>query len=302
MYAVSAENLSKTYASGKKAIENLNFSIEKGSIFGILGPNGAGKTTTIKLLNGILTPSYGGCSVFNIDPQNEPDKMHLIAGVVTEHAQMYDELTGLENLVFYSNVFGINKHDGTIEARALLEKLNLIKFQNQKLATYSTGMRQRLSLARAMIHKPKILFLDEPTSGLDPESALQVNKWIEELSVNDGVTIFLCTHQLRYAQEICTNYTLIDNGQMLAIGTLQELRQKVCLNMDVCIECGNILEDMQSNEKENSNIVRSVQSKKEVALLVKELVEKGVDIYSVVTNEPSLEDIYFDLIQKRNGD
>ncbi|MGN0250228.1 MAG: ABC transporter ATP-binding protein [Oliverpabstia sp.] len=157
--------------------------MERGEIFGFLGPNGAGKTTTIKLLCGMLVPSSGSCRVFGIDPTKNPEKLHQISGVITEHAQMYDHLSGIENLIFYGTLFGINRSD----CEKSLERLDLTDAQNRKLSAYSTGMRQHLSLARALMHSPEILFLDEPTSGLDPESAQNVNMLIQELAV-DGTT------------------------------------------------------------------------------------------------------------------
>lgn len=145
MQTVVLENLSKTFSGGKKAVKDVSLSLEKGEVFGFLGPNGAGKTTTVKLLNGMLVPSEGRCSVMGYDPVRDPEKVHAVSGV-------------------------------------LLEKLELKEAAEQKLAAYSTGMRQRLSLARAMIHRPEVLFLDEPTSGLDPESAQNVNRLIREMA------------------------------------------------------------------------------------------------------------------------
>ena len=199
MSAVLAENLSKIYTGGNKAVDGISFCLEKGEIFGFLGPNGAGKTTTIKLLCGMLAPSSGSCRVFDIDPAQNPEKVHQMAGVITEHAQMYDHLSGMDNLIFYGTLFGMNRSDCEKRAKDLLKRLDLTDAQHRKLSAYSTGMRQRLSLARAMMHSPQILFLDEPTSGLDPESAQNVNTLIQELA-EGGTTIFLCTHQLRIAQ------------------------------------------------------------------------------------------------------
>ena len=144
--------------------------------------------------------------------------MHMLCGVVTEHAQMYNHLTGMQNLVFYGTLFGMSAEKSRSRATALLEQLSLLESAGQKLGTYSTGMRQRLSLARAMMHSPKLLFLDEPTAGLDPQSTHEVNHLIQGLAETQGTTVFLCTHQLRYAQEICTSYGLIDGGRMLAVG------------------------------------------------------------------------------------
>ena len=165
MNAVELHNLSKTYPGGKQAVRDVSLSLEPGEVFGFLGPNGAGKTTTVKLLNGMLTPTEGTCRVLGADPAREPEKVHAVSGVVTEHARMYDNLTGMQNLIFYAELFGLPADEAAGRAEALLREMELEEAKDRKLAAWSTGMRQRLSLARALIHGPKILFLDEPTSG-----------------------------------------------------------------------------------------------------------------------------------------
>ena len=199
MEAVTIQKLSKTYTGGKEALKQLSLSLSAGEVFGFLGPNGAGKTTTVKLLTGVLTPSGGSCEILGVNPNTQPEKAHLLSGIVTEHAQMYNNLTGIENLLFYATAFGLKQKEGEQRGELLLRELDLMEAKDRKLATYSTGMRQRLSLARALLHRPKVLFLDEPTSGLDPESAQNVNQMIHNLARKEGITVFLCTHQLRYA-------------------------------------------------------------------------------------------------------
>jgi len=286
MEVLKADNLTKIYQSGKKALDSINLSINEGEIFGFLGPNGAGKTTAVKLLNGMLKSSEGTCGVFGLDPGESPEKVHEISGVVTEHAQMYNNLSGLANLMFFGSVFGISEDETKSRALDNLERLELVSAKDQKLGEYSTGMRQRLSLARALIHQPKILFLDEPTSGLDPESALNVNNLIKSLSRDKGTTVFLCTHQLRYAQEICTKYGLISEGSMLATGSLDELHSVVFKGMTV------LLKDADGEKK------FEVESEEEVPSLVKRIIDSGGRVYHVSAHKHSLEEIYFALLEK----
>jgi len=314
MKVLTAEKLTKIYqndphsaASSKKAINNADFSIEEGEIFGFLGPNGAGKTTAVKLLNGMILPTEGACSVFGIDPAAFPEKVHAISGVITEHAQMYNNLTGMQNLMFFGAVFNIDETESKHRALNLLESLSLLEAKDQKLGEYSTGMRQRLSLARAMIHKPKILFLDEPTSGLDPESALNVNNLIKSLSRENGTTVFLCTHQLRYAQEICAKYGLISEGSMLASGTLDELHSLVFsgLTAELSVECQmwreewkeKIIERGSGNDKRKDFNVE-IESEQDIPVLVKQITDTGGKIYHVSAHKHSLEEIYFALLEK----
>ncbi|NLW71116.1 MAG: ABC transporter ATP-binding protein [Eubacteriaceae bacterium] len=337
MKAVMTEELSKTYPGGNRAVESLNLSIEKGEVFGFLGPNGAGKTTTIKLLCGILTPTSGKCGVFGIDPALNPEKLHAITGIITENARMYDHLSGMDNLLFYGALFGLGESECKKKALSLLERLNLTDSRQDKLSSYSTGMRQRLSLARAMIHDPEILFLDEPTSGLDPESSQNVNSMITELAAK-GTTVFLCTHQLRYAREICTSYGLMNRGALLAAGSFEELSGMVSPGIKVRIETDLAPEDIisvsnttlntklrgdkpedfkpecfQSNglkplgfkplvSDSQSSVGLSYEitlnSKEEIPLIVRGIVEAGGEIYHVSAQSVSLEEIYFSLMEK----
>lgn len=326
MQTVVLDNLSKTYSGGKEAVKGVSLFLEKGEVFGFLGPNGAGKTTTVKLLNGMIAPTGGRCSVMGYDPAREPEKVHAVSGVLTEHARMYDHMTGLENLVFYGEIFGISREEGRKRAVSLIEKLELEEAADRKLSAYSTGMRQRLSLARAMLHSPEVLFLDEPTSGLDPESAQNVNRLIRELAGEQGTTVFLCTHQLRYAQEICTRYGLLEEGRLLAAGTLEELRGSVSPGAELLVRAGHLPEKMkqellclnQTREpfagrvgeecsrpypqrktgRPQSVFSVKIHSEEEVPGIIRKIAEAGGDIYEAGISRASLEDIYFALTAK----
>lgn len=297
MNAVTMNSLSKIYDGGKKAVDSVSLSLSQGEVFGFLGPNGAGKTTTVKLLNGMLSPTEGTFRVFGIDPSQNPEKVHALSGVVTEHAQMYDNLTGIQNLVFYGSVFGLSTADSRKHGLELLEQLELADAKDQKLAAYSTGMRQRLSLARALIHRPQILFLDEPTSGLDPESAQNVHSMIRRLAAENGITVFLCTHQLRYAQEVCTRYGLMAEGRLLAEGTLEALRDRICSGMKATLKVKNMPADLACRQTGSLTFELPIESEEEIPQLVRKITDAGGQIYHISAESPSLEEIYFTLTE-----
>lgn len=299
MQAVQMDQLEKTYEGGKRALHNISITLNQGEVFGFLGPNGAGKTTAVKVMNGMLTPTKGGCSVFGIDPAAKPEEVHQISGVVTEHAQMYDKLTGLQNLLFYGNLFGLQGRESRERSLSLLQKLDLTEAKDRKLEAYSTGMRQRLSLARAMMHRPRLLFLDEPTSGLDPESTLQVNCLIQRLARDEGTTVFLCTHQLRYAEEICSSYGLIDEGELLASGSLEALRGTVSGGLTIKMEADRFPEGLPARLIKGHQREITVQSEDEIPGIVRRIVESGGNVYHVSAHSLSLEEIYFALIERR---
>lgn len=298
---IEISNLTKIYDTGKMALDHLNLSIDKGQVFGFLGPNGAGKTTTVKLLAGMLEASEGSAKVFGMDPLKDVVSIHQMSGVVTEHAGMYNHLSAIGNLSFYGEVFGLDKKESIKRGEELLYKLGLGDVVNQKLETFSTGMRQRLSFARALIHKPSLLFLDEPTSGLDPESAKSVNQMITNLAKEEGCTIFLCTHQLRYAQEICTSYGLIDEGHMLANGTLEKLRSLVFSGHKVLIGTNRFALDLPYKKTKEGLYEVAVEREDDIPGLVKAVIDGGGDIYHVSSGKLSLEDIYFSLTDKRKA-
>lgn len=296
--AIELRGLSKTYPGGKTAVDHVSVSLEPGQVFGFLGPNGAGKTTTVKLLGGMLAPTAGSCALFGMDPAQEPERVHAISGVVTEHAQMYDSLTGLQNLMFYGDLYSLGREESRRRAKALLEQLELASAADQRLGAYSTGMRQRLSLARALVHHPKILFLDEPTSGLDPESAQNVHQMIRRLALENKITVFLCTHQLRYAQEVCTRYGLMAEGRLLAEGTLDALRVKAGAGTKLLLRASKAPEAWSVHRTQDGAFEIPIRSEDEIPRFARQVIEAGGDLYHVSAQLPSLEDIYFALTKE----
>lgn len=292
MDAISAVHLNKSYDGKNFALKDLNLTVPQGGVCGFLGPNGAGKTTTVKLMTGLLTATSGACAIMGTAPKDDPVKAHGLCGVMTETARLYGQLTGMENLLFFAQTAGINKEKSASRAQELLKFLGIYEARDKKASAYSTGMMQRLSLARALIHEPKVLFLDEPTSGLDPESSQAVNSLIAHMAKNEGVTVFLCTHQLRYAQDLCDSYGLISHGELLAYGSFEQLvREKNCT-----VKAGLRLkqeESLTGFTLLNGWWEKNIQSENEMPQLLKQVMESGKDIYEARIVMPTLEDIYF---------
>ncbi len=292
MKAITAAQLSKEYANHTAALIQLDLEIGQGEIFGFLGPNGAGKTTTVKLLNGLLTPTGGSCEIMGMPPQEKAEEVHRLCGVMTESAKMYAQLTGIQNLLFFAQTSGMSKKEGLERAELLLKRLGILEAKDKKAGSYSTGMMQRLSLARALIHRPQILFLDEPTSGLDPESAYAVNSLISDMASQEGVTVFLCTHQLRYAQDLCTEYGLISKGRLLASGCFEKLAEEMCFHPKAAVRTGD-RETPDGFERRGEWIYKTISGEGEMPGLLGELISAGRQIYEARVEHPSLEDIYF---------
>src|SRR5215217_2079235 len=213
MPAIEVENLSRTFNS-LRAVDNISFSVDAGEIFGFLGHNGAGKTTTIRMLSGQLQPTSGGGRVAGCDIVNEQQRLKPLIGVVSEHQNLYERMSGRENLEFAARLYGqnIRRVDETLEQVALLERAK------DKTRNYSNGMKQRLLIARALLHRPQVLFLDEPTRGLDPVVGREIRRLILDLS-RQGVTVFLTTHYMEEADQLCGRVAFLSEGRIVAMDT-----------------------------------------------------------------------------------
>lgn len=296
MDAIRAEGLSKSYDGKQMALDSLSLTVPQGGVCGFLGPNGAGKTTAVKLMTGLLKPTKGGCEVMGVSPAEHPEEVHAVCGVMTETAKMYRQMTGLQNLMFFGQVSGQEPEESRQRASELLKELDIWDARDKRLDQYSTGMAQRLSLARALMHRPQVLFLDEPTSGLDPESAQAVNELIAKLAKKDGATVFLCTHQLRYAQDICDSYGIIQKGRLLLSGDFDTLAREMDCRMKADIRLGG--ESRPEGFEEHEGWWRTdVLSENEMPKLIRQLVDAGEEIYEAKLTRPTLEEIYFKCLE-----
>lgn len=218
-------DLSKYYGKGGsvKAVDRLNLDVYEGETFGLLGPNGAGKTTTVRLLNCIIKPTNGTATIAGHDITKNPDQVRRQTGLLAESPGLYEKLSAYEFLEFMAALYDVPQNILPQRIEKLLTLFNLTDRQNHLLEGYSRGMKQKVLLAAAMIHDPPILFLDEPTSTLDPRAALMVKELIKELADQAGKTIFICSHILPIVQELCDRIGIINQGQLIALGTVKEL-------------------------------------------------------------------------------
>jgi len=218
MPAIEVENLSRTFHS-LRAVDNISFSVDAGEIFGFLGHNGAGKTTTIRMLSGQLQPTSGRGRVAGCDIVTEQERLRPLIGVVSEHQNLYERMSGRENLEFAARLYGIDIQ----RIDAALEQVDLLDRAKDKVQNYSNGMKQRLLIARSILHGPRIIFLDEPTRGLDPVVGREIRRLIVDMS-KQGVTIFLTTHYMEEADQLCDRVAFLSEGRIVALDTPDNLK------------------------------------------------------------------------------
>lgn len=288
------------------AVRDLSLSVARGQVFGFLGPNGAGKTTTVRLLNGLLQPSQGAASVLGMDPATDGHAIRARSGVLTENPSLYEALTARENLRFVGRVYGVPEEvlQGRIDT--LLARFGLQDRADDKTGAYSRGMKQRLAIARALLHEPEILFLDEPTSGLDPAASRDVQDLVQELAQRHGLTIFMCTHNLVEAEKLCDLVGVIHRGSLRAIGSPAQLARELWHNTLIEIDLKDppdhsVKQAVQNQqgvvglEIDGSQMIVEVSDLDVTPSLVRAVVAAGGQIYGVRKRDHGLEDVYFAL-------
>ena len=290
------------------AVDQLTLEVQAGEIFGFLGHNGAGKTTTVRLLNGVLEPTSGGSHVLGLDPQAEGPALRAKTGVLTETPSLDERLTARDNLSIYADLYNFPRADVHDRVEALLSEFELADRADEKVGGYSKGMKQRLALARALLHKPELLFLDEPTSSLDPVAARHVHILVENLARREGCTVFLCTHNLVEAQRLCDRVAVMEYGRLVALGTPSDLTRQYVKRLDVDLELDplqmklalQILQGLPdlvvgAPKQEKDVLTLTLSGREAIPELLSVLVRKGVHIYRLAPQEANLEEVYFAL-------
>ncbi len=320
MPAIEVNDLCRTYRTHTgivrrrrtdvRALDGISFEVEQGELFGLLGPNGAGKTTTIKILTTLLLPSSGTARVLGFDPAREPGQIRRRVGhVFGGDRGLYDRLSALDNLRYFADLYRVPVREKKARIDYLLELVKLKGRERQRVETYSRGMRQRLHIARGLLHDPEVLFLDEPTIGLDPVGAREVRETVAGLR-EQGKTVLLTTHYMYEADELCGRVAVIAAGRIVAEGTPAELKARVLDRTIIEIESfgalgsgldrlraleGVISVSTEQREQAEVILVQSSVGSELTHALLREL--DGITLGKVIAREPTLEDAYVELVQ-----
>ncbi len=310
---IAVENLTRRFGD-TVAVDDLSLNVDQGEILGYLGHNGAGKTTTVRLLNGVLAPHHGTISVLGLDPLHDGVALRRRTGVLTETPSLDERLSARENLTLYAEMYCVPGSQVRERVQTLLETFELADRAHERVGGYSRGMKQRLAIARALIHEPELLFLDEPTSGLDPVATRQMQDLIRDFVGRGERTVFLCTHNLTEAQRLCDRVCVLERGRLVAMGAPRELAEAFAapLRLDLEVSPGHLnlahetlarMPGIESIELVESEAVLTitVTGREAIPALNAALVQAGAAVYRLVPHEPTLEDVYFRLHQDQPG-
>lgn len=306
--AIQVENLTKLYGrpgSGVLAVDHINFQVREGEIFGFLGPNGAGKSTTQRMLTTLLEPTEGRILIHGHDLAHDPIPAKRRIGLVPEESNVYTELTAWDNLMFTASLYLVPHSERAKRAKELLELFGLWEKRDVKAENFSKGMRRRLSIAMAIIHKPSLLFLDEPTPGLDAQSARAIQTLIRQLNA-EGATIFLTTHQIEEANQLCDRVAIIDHGRIATIDTPEQLKRSLqrVQSVEVSLEPdgqmhGQALEKLPgvstSVKMGDKWRLYTEDPSALLPLIMKYADEQHLRMVSINTLVPTLEDVFLEI-------
>jgi len=301
--AIEVSNLTKYYGD-LCAVDHVNFEVKKGEIFGFLGPNGAGKTTTLRLLTGLTKPTSGSAKVAGHDIMAESIKVRECVGVVPEVSNIYDEMSAWDNLIFASQLYGVPNDQRAERANELLGLFGLYERRMNRVGTFSRGMKRRMTIAAALIHKPSILFLDEPTTGLDVQSSRMIRNLIKELN-KSGSTVFLTTHYIEEADQLCQRVAIISQGRIVTVDSPEKLKVSVEKHQIIEVSFSQV-EDLERRLTDLNYVNKITQvgdkfrlhvenTSEAIPLLVDFARENELKIMSINTLKPSLEDAFVEI-------
>lgn len=301
--AISTKDLTRDFKS-VRALDQLSLNIESGSIFGFLGTNGAGKTTTIRLLLGLLEPTSGDAKVLGYDIRTHSNEIRERCGALLEHTGLYERLSAYDNLEFYARAWKIPQKERASRIKELLTHLDLWERHKDSVSEWSRGMKQKLALARALLHRPSLVFLDEPTAGLDPLAASTLRDDLASLVEQEGITIFLTTHNLSEAEKLCHQVAVIRAGKVLAVGSPSQLitnePQIVIIGSGFTEPLLNAFhnhEGVISARIEDNRLLLHLKAGVASAPLVTLAVNHGASVEEVIKQQHNLEDTFLSLVE-----
>jgi ABC-2 type transport system ATP-binding protein len=306
MPILEVHNLVKKYGE-LEAVKGISFEVHEGEIFSLLGPNGAGKTTTISILSTLFEPTNGDARVCGHSVTQEPMAVKRCIGVVPQEIALYEELTALENFKFWGQMYGLSGKSLNMRIDEVLEQIGLKERAKQRIKTYSGGMKRRVNIGVGLLHKPQLLFMDEPTVGIDPQSRRSILESVKELN-NSGMTILYTTHYMEEAQELSDRVGIIDYGELIALGTQDELTAQVGETDTLILHLGENEDPtylaealasmqgvMQANATDHEVAIVTPSAEELLAPVVSRTNELGIHIYSVDMREPNLEAVFLHL-------
>ena len=298
---VEVSNLTHIYQGGHKALENLSFTVKKGEIIGLLGPNGAGKSTTVKMITGILKPTSGSVKVSGYEVTDSLDEIRKLIGFMPQETALYQDLTAYEALEYHAELYGVPKEEVKDRIAKMLELAGLTNRKDDLVKTYSGGMKRRLEIARGLMHYPTVLFLDEPTLGLDAQTRRAIWAYIKKMNKEEDTTIFLTTHYMDEADQVCDRVGIIDRGKLLVIDTTENLKNSVG-NDVITLSCSEMDKLVNRLEKEHwikntkihdSFLTVGVEKGEEKIPVVIEIAQSlGIRIKSISLRKPTLDDVF----------
>ncbi len=306
---INVSNLRKSFDT-VEALKGISFNIPQGECFGLLGPNGAGKTTTISIMSTLVEPSEGKVSIAGFDLKKNPLECKKNIGVVTQEIALYNELSAYDNLLFWGGMYKVPRLELIERLDEIVNLLGLTDRKNDKVKTYSGGMKRRVNIASALLHNPKILFMDEPTVGIDPQSRNLIFEIIEKLH-KEGMTIVYTTHYMEEAERLCDRIGIIDNGKIIAQGTLNELKTSGAMKESVVITYTNLTDEHYNTiAKEWKDIQRfedkihfySMNIQGELSKIILRCNAFGLDIRHIDIQKINLETIFLRLTGKQLRD
>jgi ABC-2 type transport system ATP-binding protein len=306
--AIRIENLTRDFGA-VRAVNGLTLEVPAGIVFGFLGPNGAGKTTSIRLLLGLLEPTEGRAEVLGYDTRTMAQEVRTNTGALLEHSGIYEQLSAEDNLEFYARVWRLPKAERQARIKELLTHMGLWERRKDRAADWSRGMKQKLALARALLHRPPLVLLDEPTAGLDVKAAVAVREDLASLAAQEGVTVFMTTHNMTEAEKLCSQVAVIRKGSLVAQGHPDELRARSGSPRVEVIGRGfteQALAQLRSRpevsgvQAANGRLEIDLLEEASAAPLISSLVAAGAEVEEVRRGKASLEEIFLTLTEEED--